>query len=905
MQYELVDMLLKGLRAKTGTIWKIESSQTSVPGRRVYRIQVDGVCIAAYKSALEGSELVALVQKIEVTGTVRDTSGNTDALSRVLDQKLPGVVRKRRMAQAISLQPYFHPVIPIASSLTEPEQVIVSIGGLSKTNFCMILLGETGSSHPPAAEGAGDGKNSFPRIYAVLGGHGGSTADSFKSPRVRMALEEAQKQLVAGTLLRHQSLMVPQFESAAWPNHMVRHTGALDLDTDFTGDQKERYISTILELAQRDEQAAVLGRKAVVLSDLMHAAPKVAELGEKVAAIAKALRASGVWCVAYWSGGKGFRLLIASKALFIYVPDNATFKDVVVGQLLPHFMRANGVHDYAPDIQDAAVHVRENGVRPDVLPRCYGKKTKVFPQLFVSPAGEAADEEAKAHPLFGATINPALLACITEFWRRIYAMAATLSPTAPLDCPRIAKRTRRKDGSEKVGPVRNTNLVKKMISTFEREMGVQKVANGVKPTHHLQTSQVNVYYDLRGKEDRMFAATLQRAEDILQHNERISQWPTCRFVVDIDKVDALHSQPGGKLSVLYAFHQKLVQVLQLPSGHLFDAKSAFDCVVMIRADRNDSMHLTYMNLCMSPATAKVLIAEIKAGLQHLGWQDNWIDHMPFSGGLRMPRCPKKDEATGGMLGPESAYLPMGLLDKNGQLLVFSTKCTCATPKQICEACCRLAPFENVDDRVRRLHRDTFNLYPRGKIDPSSPAAQVLRMGLALPEPANRAVYPVDDTPHFAAVRLRKQKYREEQERAQRAAAANTGWSNSNFPIVKCNGNGAETCKVVVARFIEEKKQTRYIDSTFAFSEALLYAARKMEPTAEYPNNGNRYSIGMRDCFCITAKRMHSPKTSKIFFIIDMDTGTCTQRCSSSNCTPSTNFRDANQFRFSCVRCAGE
>jgi hypothetical protein len=37
----------------------------------------------------------------------------------------------------------------------------------------------------------------------------------------------------------------------------------------------------------------------------------------------------------------------------------------------------------------------------------------------------------------------------------------------------------------------------------------------------------------------------------------------------------------------------------------------------------------------------------------------------------------------------------------------------------------------------------------------------------------------------------------------------------------------------------------------------------------------------------------------------MDTGTCTLRSSSSSCTPSINFRDANQFRFSCVRCAGE
>jgi hypothetical protein len=168
--------------------------------------------------------------------------------------------------------------------------------------------------------------------------------------------------------------------------------------------------------------------------------------------------------------------------------------------------------------------------------------------LLVSPTGEAADALAAAQPLFSRNMSTELKGNITEFWNRVWTMVETLEPRAPLNCPLIRRGKKRKSVCKQ--RVKNTANVAALLVKFERDMQAQKLGASEKPTHHLQTSAANIFYNFTDPERGMKKPyTMQEAsnnlitylcsstDNLLPLSERISQWGSTRFVVDIDKVN--------------------------------------------------------------------------------------------------------------------------------------------------------------------------------------------------------------------------------------------------------------------------------------------------------------------------------------------------------------------------------
>jgi hypothetical protein len=334
-QYEMIRGLLLPVGKQTNTEWSEMSAVCEENGRRVYRLVVNGICIAAYRAALQKCPSIFFVQKDELVGAFRDTAGNDAAVSRIPDGMFPDCLRRRRLPNFLQY-PTIHMQIPIVEHDVAPGTLFVAVCGLrveTPSRFSVVLVAEAA---PPRVA-----KTLYvpPNIQTVFGKLDKSGASEWGT-RMRMSLTNAKSGLLDGTVLEEHSLMVPQFESERYAkDHMIRYLGANDIDTEFTKEEKAAYIASITSLKLRNDQDLMLGRNPKVIADLLALTPKVSQLCAKVCALARALRKKGVWCVAYWSGGKGFRLLVASQELFCYVADNADFKEVAVNLILPHFFR--------------------------------------------------------------------------------------------------------------------------------------------------------------------------------------------------------------------------------------------------------------------------------------------------------------------------------------------------------------------------------------------------------------------------------------------------------------------------------------------------------------------------------------------------------------------------------------
>jgi hypothetical protein len=304
------------------------------------------------------------------------------------------------------------------------------------------------------------------------------------------------------------SLLIPAFtqrrdipstkskqQQQAWLWNTYEHRrffGVLDLDMDLdavmegraplfaSGDAPPRVYDKVNDLKAAFKQRVAAG--GLTLRALLAVCPPLAALHEAVAALVAALEQAGVDHVAFYSGGRGFRVLFHTPEVWRTVVWGEQYAPRIAQELLPAELRR-----VAPSLRpalldrllaacDKNVHDSDKGVKPDVLAHF---STHMWPRAchdldaVLTTSGEDA----------------ALTAAITGFWTRVFAALPAMD-----DSPPPLLRGEVKDG-------RLLDLAEQPLELVGERTGLKKrLKTETSATHFVLQGTTSAYYCVRDVE---------------------------------------------------------------------------------------------------------------------------------------------------------------------------------------------------------------------------------------------------------------------------------------------------------------------------------------------------------------------------------------------------------------------
>jgi len=290
--------------------------------------------------------------------------------------------------------------------------------------------------------------------------------------------------------IRNLSLIIPTFthskplDNLSKDFEVLSFNGYLDIDLDVGNDIMNGKVSLFSDEPARKYNDAkecklyfnAKVKKCKSLGGICECCPLFKEVFELTLKICNCLKSASISYLCFFTGGRGFRILLKDKDLWVKVKYHDSYGESILKNLIIPYFKKIGVNDIKNDDFDKNVFDKDKGIKTDLLPHA---TTGCYAVSIIE------SDEIMNMSLISLNEDPELSNNIIEFWKYVF-------DTLPSNAPQLKIITSSNEKKKGKGKSKNsTHFVLKHHAEFK---SIQNLDEFYKKLNDDYNNRIPIYW---------------------------------------------------------------------------------------------------------------------------------------------------------------------------------------------------------------------------------------------------------------------------------------------------------------------------------------------------------------------------------------------------------------------------